>query len=424
MKYSLFFFLVLLLANHANSQTQRSLEECLAASDAHLPLACQQEFISAANQLAQSNLRRNKLPQASLNGQATWQTDVTELPIQIPIPGFEVPTISQDQYRLTLDLVHSLWDGGQNNGLIALQEAQTQAELQRAKVDLYAAHEQTIQFYCAALLAQTQYQTIQAAKNDMAARKKRMEEQLANGTAIPAQVALFEARLLELEQQQDETLARKSAAFDALRLLTGLAFTAQDSLVLPPTARTTDQGNARPELQLFQLQQQSMLTQEQLAKAKLMPRINAIATFGYARPGLNFLSNDFSPYAILGINFKWNLHPLYTGTSKREKQQYRIQSERIALQKEQFLLQTDLKDKQQERDIERLAQLVQKDKRIIALRESIAATASIQLDNGVLTPSEYLSETTNVTTAKLTMQLHDIQLVQAYLIRQFVQGKL
>ncbi len=424
MKYHALVFLTSFLVVQAHGQVQRSLEECLAATDKHLPLARQQDLISAADKLAQINLRRNRLPQASLNGQASWQTDVTALPIQIPIPGFEVPSISKDQYRFTLELAHALWDGGQNNGLIAAQHAQTRSELQRSKVDLYTAHEQIIQFYCVALLAQTQYQTIQAAKNDMVARKKRMEEQLANGTAIPAQVALFEARLLELEQQEDENLARKTAALDALALLTGLGFSARDSLVLPAVGQATAQENLRPEIQLFQLQQQSMLTQEQLAKARLMPRINAVATFGYARPGLNFLSNDFSPYAILGINFKWNLHPLYTSTVKREKQQYRIQSERIAAQKEQFLLQSDVKEKQQQRDIERLEQLVQKDKRIIALRESIVATAAVQLDNGVLTPSEYLSETTNVTTAKLAMQLHEIQLVQANLIRQFVQGKL
>ena len=140
MKNFIFVFFALTSILSVSGQTKRSLEECLAASDAHLPLARQNDLISAANQLAQTNLRRNKLPQASLNGQAIWQSDVTELPIKIPVPGFEVPSISQYQYRMTLDLAHAIWDGGQNNGLIAFQEAQTGTELQRAKVDLYAAH--------------------------------------------------------------------------------------------------------------------------------------------------------------------------------------------------------------------------------------------------------------------------------------------
>lgn len=401
-----------------------TLEACLAATETHLPLARQQPLIEAAHQAAMTSLQRNYWPQATLNAQATWQTEVTSLGIKIPIPGFEVPTLSKDQYRATLELGQTIWDGGLNNGLKAVQDAQTRTDLQRLNVDKYAAREQTVQLYCGALLAQTHLQTLAAANKDVRARQQRLRDQLANGTAIPAQIQTFEARLLEIEQQEDEAQARKLSALDGLALLTGLTFNAQDSLMAPRLADKTATDNNRPELTLFGLQQQLTQTQERLAHARSLPRLNAFATLGYGRPGLNFLSNDFSPYAIVGVQFRWNLNALYTGTAAREQEQWRLQSARLAAQKDQFLLQTNVRLQQQQREVERLRNLLEKDRRILTLRENIAATAAVQLENGVLTPSEYLTETTNVITARLNAQLHEVQRLQALLLAQFYGGNL
>ncbi|MCC7244797.1 MAG: TolC family protein, partial [Saprospiraceae bacterium] len=163
--------------------------------------------------------------------------------------------------------------------------------------------------------------------------------------------------------------------------------------------------------------------QEQLSKAKLMPRVNFFTTLGYGRPGLNMLSNEFDPYALVGLNFKWNLHPLYTGSANREKQQLRLQSERIAAQRDQYLLQNSVAQQQQIREIERLNNLLAKDQRIVSLRDNMVETAAVQLENGVITSSEYLTETTNATTARMNARLHEIQLLQAKLMLGYLNGK-
>lgn len=423
MKYPFFFLLLCLPLSGAFSQTVRSLDECLTAADAYLPLTRQTPLIEASNRAAQTNLKRNYWPQISLNGQATWQTDVTSLPIKISLPGFEVPTISQDQYRLTLEVAQTIWDGGQNSGLRAVQESQTGVELQKVAVDRFNVREQVIQMYCAALLAQTHYRTLDAAKADVRTRIARAQEQLSNGTAIPAQVYAFEARLLEIEQQQEDALARKSIALDGLSRMTNISFAASDSLRLPAAAGAETTENMRPELSLFARQQALTASQERLSKAKLMPRVNFFTTLGYGRPGLNMLSNDFDPYALVGLNFKWNLHPLYTGSANREKQQLRLQSERIAAQRDQYLLQNSVAQQQQIREIERINNLLVKDQRIVSLRDNMVETAGVQLENGVITSSEYLTETTNATTARMNARLHEIQLLQAKLMLGYLNGK-
>ncbi|MBK6995095.1 MAG: TolC family protein [Lewinellaceae bacterium] len=413
----------LLLAATPSAQKQHSLTDCLAPTDAHLPPAQQQPLIEAAHRAALSQLRSNYLPQASLGGQATWQTEVTSLPISFP--GIEVPTLSKDQYRFTLDLTQSIWDGGQNSGLTAVQKAQTKAEIQRVQVDRYAAREQTMQLFCAALLAQKQAEALAATKKDLLVRKERLAEQVNNGTAIPANVEAFELRLLELEQQEEEARSRTASAADGLSLLTGLSIQPSDVLLPPIEASTAAEiANNRPELGLFSLQQQLTQSQEKLSAAKTMPRLNAVATLGYARPGLNFLSNEFSPYGIFGLNFKWNLHPLYTGSAQNEKEQLRLQSARIDAQRAQFLLQNDLRVQQQTRDIERLQKVLERDQTIIRLRDNLVGTANVQLDNGIITASDYLTETTNATNARLTATIHEIQLMQANLQLLFITGNL
>ncbi|MDO8969199.1 MAG: TolC family protein, partial [Saprospiraceae bacterium] len=141
-------------------------------------------------------------------------------------------------------------------------------------------------------------------------------------------------------------------------------------------------------------------------------------------PGLNFLSNEFSPYGIFGLNFRWNLHPLYTGSAQKEKEQLRLQSARIDAQRAQFLLQIDLKAQQQTRDIERLQKVLERDQTIIRLRDNLVGTANVQLDNGIITASDYLTETTNATNARLTASIHEIQLLQARMQLLFITGNL
>jgi len=45
-----------------------------------------------------------------VNGQATYQSDVTSIPVKIPGMNIEAP--SKDQYKLTAELSQILYDGG------------------------------------------------------------------------------------------------------------------------------------------------------------------------------------------------------------------------------------------------------------------------------------------------------------------------
>jgi hypothetical protein len=405
------------MATGAAGQTVHQLDALLKAASEHVPTAAQKPLIEKANQLALAQLRANYLPQVNLNGQATWQSEVTGLPIQVP--GVEIQELSKDQYRFTLDVLQPIWDGGQTDRQGDVQRANAAVETQRIAVEQYGVQEQVIQLYCAALLAERQARSVEAIRKETKSKRDRTDEQVRNGTAIPAHVFAFDARLLEMDQQREDARTRRLASIEGLALLTGVAIVETDSLAAQGTTSPT--LSERPELTLFKLQQASAAAQEKVLSTRNMPRINAIATLGYGRPGLNVLSNEFAPYAILGANFKWNLSGFYNGVTDKEQQQLRILQDRIRHQSQQFSLMNQLKANQQQRDIERLEKALARDKDILTLREKVAATAAIQLENGTLTPSDYLTELTQVANARINTDLHAVQLLQAQLLKAWLR---
>lgn len=417
------FLALLLRLNSLIAQSDLSLEKCLQAAATHQPLAEQAQLIQAAHHQAMQLLNKQNWLQTNLAAQTTWQSDVTSFPLMLP--GIEVPQVSKDQYRFTLDLVQPIYDGGQNRNQKQLQTAQTQLEQARLATELYSTNEQVIQLYSACLLVRKQEQILAANRQELLTRQARTAELVRNGTSIESQLHQISVRLLELDQQTDELNARKAAARTGLQLLTGLPISENLNLAIDaqPTVTTTE-GIARPELSLYAAQRQATQAQSTLLDTRLRPRLNAIGTLGYARPGLNLLSNDFSPYAIVGLNLRWNLSALYTGSLKNERKQLSIQAQRIDAQQNQFLTLTRVRATQQEQEIQRLTSMAAKDREIVGLRKSIVQTAQVQLDNGVITETDYLTELTAQTNAELNAALHSLQLLQAQWMLQHINGNL
>ena len=419
------FLLLLLLGAQlpfGAAQEALSLSRCMAEAERYSPLAAQAPLIESAYRTATAQLRTSYLPQAMVGVQASWQSDVTALPIQLP--QVEVPRLSQDQYRATLELNQTLWDGGATAAQRAVQEAQSEAERQRLRADLYAQREFVLQFYFAALLAERQAELLETHVRDLQTRKARAEALVAEGAAIPAQALIFDARLLEIAQQQDDNQARYEAALSGLRLLTGLTIGPTTRLEPPEMPVSISAAvNERPELLWFAAQRAQTKARERFNQTRNLPRINAFGTLGYGRPGLNFLSNDFEPYAIVGLNMRWNIGAIYAGTTQRDRELLRIQGERVGVEEKRFRQSVEIARLREDAELTRLQAAQEKDARIIALREKVSAACAAQLDNGVITPSEYISESTRELEARIGAAIRQTQLMQAQWKLLWILGK-
>ncbi len=89
---------ILLLAHFiisAQSTHPLSIEECYKLSRQHYPLLKQADVIMKSREYAIDNILKTWYPQINFNGQASYQSDVTQIPLKLPNIYIEIP--SRDQ---------------------------------------------------------------------------------------------------------------------------------------------------------------------------------------------------------------------------------------------------------------------------------------------------------------------------------------
>ncbi len=421
MKNKFFPYILLFWAQVSTSQDAISLENCIEWAQNNSPKKEQLQLINKEFQTNEKILSRNYLPSSAINAKATWQSDVINLPIELP--GVEIPTPNQDQYQLSLDINQSIWDGGRTNAQKTLVKANSLLQSQKAIVELYQLEEQVGQFYFAALLAEKLLTQAILLKDNLINRIAQVQAGIASGTAIRSNLQRLEASLLEAEQRIIETTQQKASSLASLHLLTGKSFSSSVHLQTPTLAQKENREISRPELQLIDAQRNVILANEDIIKANAAPKIGAFAQIGYGQPGLNFLAQDFNSFQIVGAQMQIPISNLYTQKISLEKQQLSIRSQIVDKDKELFLLQNQVQQTSRQQKIERLKALLETDRKVVALREDISAVASAQLENGIITSVDYLEEVNREDRAKQQLILHEIELLKAVFEWNHIIGK-
>lgn len=403
--------LVFLMAGSLHAQTNLGLEELIEKARDFNPQQGQKGLIDEITALQIKNLKVAYLPQSSLNGQATWQSEVTSLPITIP--GIDIELPAEDQYKVTLDVQQNIYDGGVTASQKSMALANQKVELAKVDVDLYKSEEQVTALYFGVLFANRQKENAELILAEVNANLKRVKASVDNGVAIKSNLLALEAKKIELEQSLVEIEKKKEAALEGLFLLTGIELKSDVMLESPANYQLNSYQNDRPELNLLSAQQQSILASESLMKAKNKPKVALFGTGGYGRPGLNFLARDFSPYFIGGLQLKVPLSHLYTGSQQNDIQQLEVNRLRLEKQKESFDIASNVQLASARKEIERLESLIESDSKLIAIREEITKVSGAQLENGIITATDYLEELNKQDLAKRNLILHEVQLMQA-----------
>ncbi len=400
---------------------QLSLEQVLAQARQETPLLANLPLITAEQELKLDNLKRNWRPQISVLGQATYQSEVTE--IEIPLPGIEIDPLSKDQYQLQAELNQAIYDGGQHQRQKALQLTASAIERERVEVELEKLRRQIIQNYFAVLQIDAQLQLLALKKEDLAARQQVVEAAVANGTLLKMEAQSLAVARLELEQQVTGLRSQRQAQLLQLALLTQREIDDQIELLLPasPSLPTTYSSSKNLAMhRLFSLQDLSLDQQNELENTKLQPRMNAFVQGGYGRPGLNFLKNEFTPYYIVGARIQWNLSAWYTKSNRSELRV--LGQQKIQNQRQNYNRELERQEMIIRREIDKLQIMIAQDRSIYELREQIHQTAAIQLENGVMTSADYLIRFNEANQAKEQKVLHEIQLRQQQYLLQHLAG--
>lgn len=416
-------FIVCLLfpaKTHAQ-QIHLTIDEAYQLAQKNYPLIKQRGLISKTKEYSVDNAAKGYLPVFSINGQATYQSAVTNFPFTIPLPGFSMPAYSKDQYKIYAEVNQVIYDGGVIKNQKQVAETNEIIQQQNLEVALYTLYDRVNQLFFGALLINEQLKQNELLNKNIQNGIDKAKALLANGTAYRSSVDELSAQLLQTQQSGVELKSAKKAYLDMLSLFTNKQLDENSILEKPATAMLSDNIN-RPELLFYDYQKKTYDLQDELLKTQLHPKFNLFVQGGYGRPGLNMLSNDFALYSIGGLRLNWNLGSLYT--FKNQKQLIDINRKTIDVQKETFLFNTSITQKQQNAELAKYVELLKKDESIVALRESVKNAAAAQLENGVLSAHDYITQVIAEDQARQNLILHNIQMLQAQYNYQNTTGNI
>ena len=411
-------FIVFLLPILSNAQQKLTLEECYLLVNKNYPIAKQSDLLQQKSTFEIEALKKGKLPKIDLNAQATYQSEVTQLPISLP--NVTVNPANNDQYRATLDVNQLLYNGGVINATTKLKEAQALTQKQQVEVSLYQLKLKINQLYFSILVLQERESILVSKQNQLFSKSKEVKSGVKFGAILPASEKVLEAENLKIKQQLVEINSDRTKLFQNLASLTNSEMNSKAKLEKPTLILDFVQKSNRPELKLYDLQSQQIENSSVILSKNQLPKINAFGQAGYGNPGLNMLDNSFQPFYVLGIKANWTVFDW--NKTKSEKQALSVAKEIVNTEKETFQLNTQMQLQEFENEINKQEEILKTDAEIITLREYILKSADAQLKNGVITSSEYITEFTNLYEAKTNQKGHEIQLEFAKANYQVIKG--
>jgi len=413
-------FLLLPFGIAAQNISVLTLEEANALAAKNYPLLRQKALTQKSSGLALDNLQKNYLPQVSISAQATYQSAVTEVPIKTP--AFQFEPLSKDQYRALMDVNQLIYDGGSISEQRKVQLWNDKIEDQKIEVELQKLRERINQVYFNALFAEEQITLTRLIDKDLDAGISRVDAQVKNGTAYRSALSLLKAEKLKNGQRETEWQATRTGLVQVLSEFIGSPLAESVKLEWPNTKTDilTDTIN-RSELSLLNFQDSLLQQKDRLIDVRNRPKFSAFLQGGYGKPGLNMLLNEFDFFYMTGIRANWQLSSLYT--SKKDRQILEVNRQVLEVQRDNFLLQTRTQQIQQQAEIRKWASLLKTDEEIIVLKTEIKDAAKAQLDNGVITASDYIREVNAEDQARLNKVFHQLQWVQSIINYQTISGQ-
>jgi len=127
----------------------------------------------------------------------------------------------------------------------------------------------------------------------------------------------------------------------------------------------------------------------------------------FITPGVDFGTSNLTNLFIAGLSLSWNLGPVYKNGNNKKLSQINLQ--RIQNQEETFLFNTNLELSQTEKELHKYRKLIEQDRELLELKNSIKEAYIVKYDNGIATMSEMLDRINDENLANQNMILHEIQ---------------
>lgn len=410
-KHTFFSCLMLAMSMQISAQKEAvTLQQLQSLARENYPLLKQKQVYTDIGNNKAKQLSTNFYPQVSVVGQATYQSEVTEFNIPIPgtTGGFQQ---KPDQYAVGVELKETLFDYGAVKTQKQIERESADLQSKQVDVELIKLKERINTLYGNIYLQQENKKILMLRTTELDAKRKKMRSAVDNGAALQSNFLVLESEYLTTEQKIEEINSNLVTWFKTLSLLTNKSL--DTTVVFSDTKKEIALQSAiiRPEFKAFELQSSSLQLREKMMNRNNLPKLFVFGRGYYGRPGYNFLNNEFRPYGLVGAGLNWNISAYYT--SGKETKNLKLNNDIISNQKRIFEINLQATMIQQQEEISKLEKMIVMDAKIVDTKTAIRKASSSQLDNGIITSSDFIVDLNSENQSQFNLKLHEIQLMMA-----------
>lgn len=394
------------------AHAQTTLDECIGWAYDNHPQIKEMSLIEMTKGIDLKNAAYAWLPHLNISGKATWQSEVVEMPMDIPGMDINIP---HDQYGLTAEFTQQIWDGGTSRSQKELAEAGAEVKKTQLETNLWSIRSRVQNVFLGIILIDKQLELNRLLRESLERSSEEVKSRMEAGVALPSDQDQVSVNILSCLQQRASLDADRKSYVKILGLLTGRDMTDVELAVPKDAVNYVDDGardfETRPEMAFYAAQLKQNEFQRRQLNTLISPKLNLSLQGGYGRPGMNMLSGDFSGYFVAGLKLQWNIGALYTrGLDKRK---VNADAQKIDLTRKSFILNSSVEAEQKNNAILKARDVLEKDSEIIALRQRIRASGENQYREGTIKMNDYLSMLDEEYKAKANESMHEVQLMMA-----------
>lgn len=407
--------LSLLLALPVGCTAQElTLDGCRQAAHDNYPAIKQYRMVESMRDFNVSNAAKGWLPQVSVSAGGYAFTDIISGSGQT---GLDMKNLVANG---AVTLRQNIYDGGRIAAAKQLSKAQADVQQRQLDVSMHEVGERVEQLFFGILTLDEQLRQNQLLQDDLKLSANTVGSLMRSGMANQSDLDAVSVEQAKAEQQADGLFDMRQAYLQMLCTFTGRPFSETITLQKPgmtlPGSKDT-WGLNRPEMGFYNAQNSLLDAQRKQLDSRLRP------TVGLTGMGMVHTSvSDFVNNGLLlgGISLSWNIGALYT--RKNDLHKLDLQRQQNESLRETFLFNNRLQNEHEDGNISSLRRQIEKDGKIVTLRERIRQTTERKVTMGTETVNELLRCINAASMARQQQSLHELQLLQAMYHRETINN--
>ena len=409
---------LLILAALSPAQEPITINRCYESALEVHPLSRQKQIQQELWQINDKNMASGWYPTMDAGASILYNTNVTDMSVlleSLPIPGGipgDIGGMPKDQYKLTIDVNQLIWDGGSIKNARLLEEKSNMARQQEIDVELYKTREYINNTFFGIALQKQQIELLRTYLELVKERINTAESGINSGFTLESEKSKIIAERIKLEQEINAGNINLNSLCALLSDLTGMEINHDSDIIMPDISPQMDPEITRPEIEAMNMKIETLTASEGILEARRLPKAFGFATVGYGSPpGNDFFSDSFGTFAVIGAGIKWNIFDW--NTTKREIRKIDLNKSLVNSGKENMEDAFNRMLINKYAEIQGLETMLESDRELIKLRESITLSTESQFRNGTINATEYMSSLNREKEARLSQAMHKISLAKA-----------